>query len=261
MKPNPVKQKLARGEVVLGTFAFEFKTAGLGRIAAAAGAEFIIYDMEHTGWTMETIGTLIASCGGADLTPIVRVPTTQYHFLARALDMGAKGVMVPMVESTQQVQVILDSIRYPPAGRRGAAFNIAHDDYQGGDVREKIRTANKEVLLVVQIETAAGLEHVEEIAAMDGVDMLWVGQTDMTCSLGIPAEFNHPKYLDALDRVAAAARASGKTAAFMALSETEARMLLEKGFRCLAYSGDVWIYQQALRSSLKSVRKFVDELT
>ena len=97
MRENTVKRKLQNGEVSLGTFVFEFDTTGIGRIAAGAGAEFVIYDMEHTGWSVERIRTLMAATRSADIVPLVRVPATQYEYLSRVLDMGAMGAMIPMV--------------------------------------------------------------------------------------------------------------------------------------------------------------------
>src|SRR5690348_17458426 len=99
---------------------FEFRTPGIGRIAAAAGAEFAIFDLEHTGWSDETIGMLIATSRAADLVPMVRVPATQYHLLSRPLDLGAMGLMVPMVETAEQARSIVQFAKYPPMGRRGA---------------------------------------------------------------------------------------------------------------------------------------------
>src|SRR5204863_3363721 len=99
MRTNPVKKKLREGKSAIGTMVFEFASTGIARIAAAAGAEFVIFDMEHTGWSLETVRMLMATAGGSGLVPLVRVPATEYHFLARALDVGAMGLMVPMVES------------------------------------------------------------------------------------------------------------------------------------------------------------------
>src|SRR5215203_5402676 len=114
MRENSAKRKLLDGDVSLGTMVFEFPTTGIGRIAAEAGAEFVIYDMEHTGWSIETIRGLIATSRAANLVPMVRIPATQYHLIARPLDVGAMGLMVPMVESAEQAQVIVDSAKYPP---------------------------------------------------------------------------------------------------------------------------------------------------
>src|SRR5262245_20375641 len=172
MLPNRVKQKLESGGVSIGTMVFEFATTGIGRITAQAGAEFVIFDMEHTGFSVETTRTLIACCPSDTIVPMVRVPATEYHFIARVLDMGAVGVMVPMVESAEQALRIVQSAKYPPVGRRGAAFGVAHDGYSSGDIVAKIASANREMLIIAQIETAAGLRNVEQIAATDGIDVL-----------------------------------------------------------------------------------------
>jgi 2-keto-3-deoxy-L-rhamnonate aldolase RhmA len=254
MKPNHVKRVLAEGGVALGTMIFEFGTSGIARIVATSGADFILFDMEHTGWSTETVKALFASCGGTDLIPMVRVPAAQYHLIARVLDVGAMGVMVPMVSSEAEARLIAASAKYPPVGRRGAAFGIAHDDYASGDVAEKIRSANAEGLVIAQIENVAGLEDVERIAAVDGIHVLWIGHFDLTNSLGIPAEFQHPSYLAAVDRVLAACRQHGKAAGFMVASPEEARAKLDHGFRCLAYWGDLWIYQQALTTAIQQIR-------
>src|SRR5829696_8660310 len=254
MRENRVKRALAAGERSLGTMIFEFPTTGIGRIAAAAGAEFLIYDMEHTGWSIETIRGLMASSRAADLVPMVRIPATQYHLIARPLDVGAMGLMVPMVESVEQAQVIVDSAKYPPVGRRGAAFGVAHDDYTGGDIIEKMESANDEVLLIAQIETARGVENLDEIAAVEGIDVLWIGHFDLTNSLGIPGQFDHPQFQDALAQVLAACRKHGKTPGFMASSVSVGKQLLDQGFRMLAYSGDLWLYQAVLREGLDALR-------
>jgi len=258
MQPNHVKRKLREGKTAIGTMVFEFASTGIARLAAHAGAEFILYDMEHTGFSVETIRALLATCPKEDITPLVRVPASQYHFLARVLDVGAMGIMVPLVESTEQADLIVRSTQFPPAGRRGAAFVIAHDDYAEGDVVAKMQSANEEVLRIVQIETARGLENVEQIAEVDGIDVLWIGQSDMTNALGIPGQFAHQKFHDAIERVVTACRKNGKTAGFMATSTDEAAERLEQGFRCLSYSGDSWLYQHALGQGIRAVRETID---
>ena len=259
MRENSVKRKLQRGESCIGTMVFEFNSTGIGRIAKEAGAEFVIYDMEHTGWHTETVRMLMATSSSCGLVPLVRVPATEYHFLARVLDIGAMGLMIPMVQTEDQAEFIVRSTKYPPTGRRGAAFSISHDDYSGGNIIAKMQSANDELLIITQIETAQGLENVEKIAAVEGVDLLWIGQFDLTNSLGIPGQFDHPLFEDAVKRVAAAAKEHGKTAGIMALNVEEARRMHQSGFRCLAYGGDLWIYQQALQQGIAEVRSIVAE--
>ena len=255
MRSNHVKQRVQSGGVSLGTFVFEFNTTGIGRLAAEAGAEFIIYDMEHTGWTIETIRMLIATTRCTTAIPLVRIPATEYHFIARVLDVGAMGIMVPMVESEAQARTLVASAKYPPAGRRGAAFSVAHDDYTGGDLVEKIQSANQETLLIAQIETVAGLRNVEEIAAVEGVDVLWIGHFDLSNSLGIPGQFDHPLFRDAVSQVLAACRNHGKVPGFLAGDLASGKALLDQGFRILAYGGDLWLYQSALQSGLKALQQ------
>lgn len=232
----------------------EFNTPGIGRIAAQAGAEFVVYDMEHTGWSIETIRTLMATTRAADTIPLVRVPATQYHLLSRPLDVGAMGLMVPMVESEAQARLIVRSTRYAPDGMRGAAFTIAHDDYEGGDIVAKMRSANDELLLIAQVETVAGVERVDAIASVEGIDVLWIGHFDLTASLGIPGQFTHPDYLRAVDRVLEACHRHGKAPGILATDVEGAGALMRQGFQALAYGGDLWIYGQALKQGIDALR-------
>jgi len=253
MRPNDVKRSVAGGGVSIGTFVLEFNTTGIGRIAAGAGPEFTIFDMEHTGWSVETIRMLIATSRATAMMPYVRVPATEYDFVARVLDMGATGIMVPMVESAEQARTIVSSAKYPPMGRRGAAFGMAHDDYQGGDIVAKIETANSETHLIAQIETEAGISNAGEIAAIDGIDVLWIGHTDLANSLGIPGQFDHPRFNEALATVLAACKQYNKVPGIMATGIENGKSLLDKGFRMLAYGGDLWLYQSALRDGVTTL--------
>ena len=257
MRPNKVKRTLRAGRVSIGTSFFEFNTTGIARIAANAGADFAFFDTEHTGWDADTLRMLMATSRGADIVPIVRVPATQYHLIARPLDLGAMGIMIPMVESAEQARVLVRSAKYPPEGGRGAAFGVAHDDYEGGDVATKMKSANEETLLIALIETVAGIENVDKIAAVDGLDILWIGHFDLTNSMGIPGDFANPRFLKAMDAVLDACRRHGKAAGFMASDVETGRQRIAQGFRCLSYSGDIWLYSEALRTGIAALREAV----
>jgi len=254
MRANPVKHALAAGGTALGTMVFEFATTGIGRIAANAGAEFVIFDMEHSGWGIDTIRMLVATTRAADTVPLVRVPATQSHLLAAPLDTGAMGLMVPMVETAEQARLVVQAAKYPPIGRRGAAFGLAHDDYAAGDNVGKMASANAETLLIAQIETAAGVDAADAIAAVDGIDVLWIGHNDLTNSLGIPGQFDHPDYRAAVARVHAACARHRKAAGIMATTADAAIAAARDGFRAIAYGGDLWIYGTALRHGLDEIR-------
>jgi 2-keto-3-deoxy-L-rhamnonate aldolase RhmA len=255
MKDNGVKQTLRAGGVSMGVMCLEFATPGIGPLSASAGAEFAVFDMEHTGWGLETIRMLAATSTAADLVPIVRVPTTDYHFIAHALDVGAMGLVIPLVGTAQQAQFAVKCALYPPAGRRGCAFALSHDNYQGGDLTAKIKHTNANVLLIAQIETAEGLANVDAIAAVDGIDALWIGQFDWTTSLGIPGEFDHPLFVEGTQKILQACHNHNKAATLAVMDPEQLAAGPAKGFRLLVYAGDVWIYQQALRRCFRGIRE------
>jgi 2-dehydro-3-deoxyglucarate aldolase/4-hydroxy-2-oxoheptanedioate aldolase len=254
MRDNTVKQKLAQGGHAFGAMTFEFFSPGMPQIVAAAGAEFVIFDMEHSGISIETVKAQVALCRGLPLMPGVRVPATEYHFIANCLDAGAMSIMVPMVESAAQAREIVSFAHYPPQGRRGAAFGVAHDDYGPGSVTDKIAAARRRTQVIAQIETDKGAAAVEEIAAVDGIDVLWLGHFDLSNFMGIPAQFQHPDFLAAVQRIVAAAEKHGKVAGFMATDETWARDYLKHGFRMMAYGLDSGLYQAALARGLATMR-------
>jgi len=254
MRDNPVKPRLAAGGTAFGAMIFEFFSAGVPQICRNAGAEFVLFDMEHTGLGFETLKTQFALCRGLDIVPMVRVPRGEYHFIARALDIGAMGVMAPMVGSAAEAAHIVACTRYPPAGRRGAAFGFAHDDYEGGDVGAKIEALHARTLVIAQIETVEGLTDVENIAAVPGIDALWLGHYDLTNFMGIPGQFEHPRYLSAVDRIVSACERHGKTPAFLAPDDSWARDYVAKGFRLMAYGIDQMMLQRALSQGLGVLR-------
>jgi 2-keto-3-deoxy-L-rhamnonate aldolase RhmA len=257
MRTNKVKRTLEDGGVSIGTMMMEFSTTGIARIAAEAGAEFAVFDMEHTGWSMETIRMLMATARAADIAPLVRVPALQYHFISRVLDVGAMGVVVPLVADAEEARLIASFARYPPEGRRGVAFGVAHDDYRGGNLLAKMNEANEEVLIIAQIETARALEHAEQIAAVEGIDAIWIGQYDLTTSLGVPGQLDHPLFQQATERVLAACRRHGKVAVLGALDVNVLCRGPAEGYQMLVYLADIWIYQQALKHGMNTVREAV----
>ncbi len=254
MKHNPVKRTLAAGGVSPGTMVFALDTPAVALLAAEAGAEWAVFDMEHTGWGFDTIRRLVGAAQPTTLTPLVRVPANERHFIGRALDAGASGVLVPMVHTEADARLAVSSAHYPPDGDRGAAFTMAHDLYTDGNVADKMREANDNVLVAAMIESAEAVENADAIAAVDGVDILWVGQFDLTSGLGIPGQTDHPDYVAAVERVIEACRKHGKAPGIMAASPDVVEPLVAGGFRFVAYWRDAWIYKQGLRDGIGSVR-------
>jgi 2-keto-3-deoxy-L-rhamnonate aldolase RhmA len=255
---NSVKDRLARDEVVVGPFIVEFASPGLARIVAAAGCDFIVLDMEHSGFSFETVKQLVAHARGAGLVPVVN-PRGGHRFAEneQLLDIGAMGLMVPCVETRAQAEAIVRGTRYPPDGTRGAAFGVAHDGYRVGDVPAVMKHANASSLVIVKIETALGVDNVDEIISVPGVDVAMIGHTDLSLSLGIPLQLEHPDFQAAIDKVVASARKHGKTAGCVVGDVEQGRAWIERGFRMIIYSGDVWLFGNALKDGVDGLRRLI----
>jgi len=257
MRVNSLKRRLEQGDVALGLFVFEFGTIGVTRIAESAGADFMLFDQEHTAWSRERMRALLAACRASGIPSLVRVPVGQSHFIASALDAGAEGVVIPMVESEEQARQIVACAKYPPIGRRGFGLLYA-DEYLDGDISGTIEHYNREQIVVPQIETLAGLENAERIAAVDGVDMVWFGQFDLTVSLGIPGDFSHPDYAAAVQRVLEAAAAAGKPVGMCCSSFEQADDYTGRGFRCIAFD-DISLLESSMRTTVERTRAAASE--
>jgi 2-keto-3-deoxy-L-rhamnonate aldolase RhmA len=238
----------------LGHFIVEFATPGIGHILKSAGCDFVLFDLEHSGFGFETVKSAIRYFEAADLPAIVRVPSREYHHIARAMDMGAEGLMLPMVGSADEVRHIVNSMKYHPVGRRGVALQVAHDRYRPGSVPDKFAAANQRSTLFCQIETAEGVENADALAAIDGVDCLWVGHFDLSVSLGIPGEFGHAKFKSAIERVHAATTRHSKALGRLVPTVEQGLEIYAQGFDFICYSGDVWVLHNALAEAIERLR-------
>jgi 2-keto-3-deoxy-L-rhamnonate aldolase RhmA len=252
---NPVKHRLAVGGTAIGTGLFEFATGGIIRIAVAAEADFLLIDTQHSGWTAETLRNVLATAGSESIALLVRVPILDQHLVGQALDLGAHGVMVPNVTSADEARRLVTYARYPPAGDRGASFGLARDGYRPvPNLRARMDEADRETLLIALVESAAGIANLDEIASVDGIDVIWIGQFDLTLSMGIPGEVQDSRYQAAVAKVLAVCEARGKAAGIMATTAEEGSALLAAGFRCVSFANDVRIYRAALAQGIATMR-------
>jgi 2-dehydro-3-deoxyglucarate aldolase/4-hydroxy-2-oxoheptanedioate aldolase len=251
MRENTVKRTLESGGTAFGVMLFELGTLGSARLADSAGADFVIWDMEHTGWTTETVRQVMAAARLGRAWPLVRVPRAHYHLIATALDAGAMGVMVPMVETAEEARLVVDSVKYPPAGKRG--YGAVYPDMTPDGPAGWMETSNRETLVIVQIETVKGLEDADAIIGTEGIDLAWLGHYDLTASMGIPGQFEHPDYLAAVEKLLMASKAHRKPFGIMVTSAEAGREQLARGFRCIAL-GDIWVYHQALAEMTGALR-------
>jgi len=237
-----------------GHFIVEFATPGIGHILKSAGCDFVLFDLEHSGFGFETVKSAMRYFEAADLPVIIRAPSKDYHHIARAMDMGAEGLMLPMVGSAAEAKHILNSMKYTPEGGRGVALQVSHDRYRPGAVAEKFAAANRRSTLFCQIEPAEGVKNADASAALPGVDCLWVGHFDLSVSLGVPGEFGSKKFTDAIARVAAAADKHGKSLGRLVPTVQTGIEYHALGFDFICYSGDIWVLHDALAEALGKLR-------
>ncbi len=257
MKSQSLKDMLKSPDVKIGNFIVEFATPGIGHILKTAGCDFAFFDMEHSGFSFETLKSAIRYFEAAGVAVIVRVPAQENDMLARACDMGAEGLIAPMISTVAQAQAMVDSIKYHPRGKRGVGLQIAHDNYRAAPVAEALNNANERTAVICLIETAEGADNAEAIAAIPDVDCLWVGHFDLSVSLGIPGDFNHPKFQAAMAKIIGAAKKHKKSMGRLVPNVEQGIALYKQGFDFICYSGDVWVLREGLSAASKAIREGV----
>lgn len=245
------KQKVTASTQMRGAMVFEFFSPGIPIILKNAGCEFVIFDMEHGGLSLEQFKTLSIISNSNKIAPFIRIPEIKYNYVARALDLGASGVMVPMVNTPDDAIKIVSSSKYPPRGLRGAGFGFAHDNYINQSPLSYIEKANNSLINIIQIETKQGLENVKEIASVDGVDCLWVGHFDLTNFLGIPGDFSSTIYLDAINEIVFAANTYKKSLGIMVNNKQELETYSKLGFNMIAVGTEMNILSRSISQILK----------
>ena len=246
------RDRVLGGETMFGLF-HDLGSPISAELSAAAGYDWILIDLEHGASTEADLMGLIQAVEVGGSTPLVRPQSGERLRIGRALDMGARGIMVPRLDSADEAREAVTFLRYPPAGIRGVATRargaglgvVAHGDVQ---------RLNDRTVGIVQIESVGGLRDAADIAAIDGVDVLFVGPADLTHSLRIPGEFQHADYLAALDRVVAACRANGKAAGILVYDTAVVPDLLERGYTFVGIGADAAFVAEGAKRSLAAVR-------
>ncbi len=218
---NTAKRKLAEGGIALGLILHHLRTAAAPAIAAAGGHDFLFIDMEHGAFSVQEATQLCLAALPTAVTPLVRVCAGAIDEATRLLDNGALGIVVPHVDTAGQARAIADAFRYPPQGRRSWGGSPAVYGYQPPPMVEAQASINNEILIVVMIESPEAVSNAADIAAVDGIDVLLIGSSDLTSALGIAGQTSHQKLIDAYSHVGAACRKHGKVLGMGGISNDE----------------------------------------
>jgi 4-hydroxy-2-oxoheptanedioate aldolase len=246
-----LRSRLAAGEPTVGIFVGAASPVS-AEVCAAAGVDWVLLDLEHGAGGEEQVGTVVLAAAAYGVPTLVRAESAARIRLGRVLDLGAAGVMLPRLDTAVEVREALRHLRYPPDGDRGVAtYNRA---CRFGLDPGALGRANANVLTVVQIESARAVEHVEEIAAVDGVDVLFVGPRDLSHDLGVPGQTSAPNYLAALGRVRTAAQRFGKSCGLLVPTGTAAAEHRAHGWNFVAVGSDATLLANAVTAELERAR-------
>ena len=231
-----LRERVLAGELLAGTFC-NIGSHITTEMAGNAGFDWLLLDLEHGAGDQSELVHQLQAAAAADTPAIVRIAWNEPWRFKRALDTGAAGVMVPWVSTVEEAQAATTAMRYFPEGVRGAATMIRANGF-GRDRDEYLQAANDNLLTVVQIETRQAVENAAAIAAVDGVDVLFVGPFDLSIGLGVSGQFDHPEFLAALQQVVAGAQGAGKAAGILLQRPDQVAATVERGFTFIALGSD-----------------------
>jgi 4-hydroxy-2-oxoheptanedioate aldolase len=250
---HSLRQELRDRRPLTGVFC-ELPCPEAVEIIGLAGWDFAVIDCEHAPITAAQLPGMVRAANAAGLPAIVRVAANDPPAIQHALDAGASGVQIPQIASVEAAKAAIAASRFHPLGQRGFNPFVRAADFSLRTTAEFVTRANDEVVLALQIESAAGIDAVDGILALAGIDVLFIGPYDLSQSLGIPGEISHPKVFAAAERIASTAEAQGVALGVFTNSEQDARRWLEIGVRYLCLSVDTVFLLNAMRAAVTKFR-------
>lgn len=235
---SDLKARLKNGEQVLGTMVTTFVNPDIAKILQAAGFDFFIVDCEHGSFTTREVAQIIAVARGIGMPALVRIPGALREPILKFMEMGATGLLLPNTENAEQAKFLVDCSKYAPMGHRGVSLSRPHTDFRKVDGPEYMAKANESTILMCQIESRAGVEHIEEIMDVDGIDVAFIGPNDMTQDYGILDHFDDPEIVAAFEKIIKTAADRGKISGVHFGAAAPLKPWLKKGMRMNMWNSD-----------------------
>ncbi len=258
---NRVKRALKEGKVVFGPMVSEIRTPGIAVLFAQAGFDLFFIDMEHSSFSTETMSDMIVAARASGISPIVRASSRKSSdYLSRPLDSGAEGLLVPQIQTREDVENVVKWCRYPPMGERGMALSRQHTFFEGGQALETTRQLNEEILLALQIEHREAIERLPELLSVPGIDVAFVGPGDLSASLGKPGQSNAPEVIEAGHRVIEVSREKGILPGIHTDSLKTAKYWIGEGMKMVGFYTDIKLILEICRNSVKELRGSLEEI-
>lgn len=250
-----LRKKVLAGECVYGTMIRQARDPGAPVIFASVGYDFVLIDMEHGNYSMETVADLIRGAKSAGIVPVIRIPHLETHFISRILDAGAEGIMVPMTSTKEQAEAIVGCSKYTPLGHRGFGTQTGQTDYKPLKAAEFMKEANEHTLIIAQIETREAIENVDAILSTEGIDVGLIGPNDLSISLGVPDQMGSEILTQAIDQLVETAKKRGKASGIHIGNPDLVRKWKARGMTVLACSTDIGFMVNASKSTLEEMKK------
>jgi 2-keto-3-deoxy-L-rhamnonate aldolase RhmA len=258
MRANKVKRALMNGEVQVGTWVNTLRTPQIAQMLATAGFDFMYIDMEHSAFSIETVGDLCFAGLAAGLVPIVRPSAKDPHLLTRPLDNGAMGLLIPHVDTRPEAEGVVKAIRFPPLGERGMNLMGVHTGFARARGDDYVTATHSETLLLVQIESDRGIANLEQILSVDGVDGAVIGRADLSTDLGLPGQTSHPEVVRRVEMMIAACQRHGKIPGLLVQDVASAKEWIAKGIRLVPYANEAGILITAAARAIGEMRSFAN---
>ena len=256
---NPVTRALRDGKVCVGALSISFPSPAVAQICGQAGFSWFYLDLEHSGTTIDQISPICAAAKLAGIVPIVGTTGITDFLVSRPLDNGAMGVIAPHVNTRAETELVVSVCRYAPEGSRGIVGLGALTQFEAVDLGAWVAAMNREILSAVKVESARGVENVDEIAAVPGLNAILVGPTDLTTSMGIPGQYDHPRFHEAMERVLAAGKRNNVAVGPHVSSAEAARYWADRGATFMSCGFDGELLLQAFRALGQQTRDLLGD--
>jgi len=234
MRKNLTKEKIKEGKTAYGVFV-PMWCPTIVEVIGHIGFDFVILDAEHGPMAAESCEHMVRAADCVNITPIIRVAMSIRQNILRYLDTGALGVLMPQINSNAEVETIIESVKYPPEGRRGLAAVRAANYGLTGSLGDYVKEANQKTMVIVQVETVQAVDNLAEILAVPGTDVIFIGPSDLSSAMGYPGQVNHPEVQKMIGYLVKEIRAAGKAAGTVAYDLDTLRKCKERGFQYIAY--------------------------
>jgi len=261
LKSSKVKKKLNEGKVCFGTMLRILSKPHSVPLCASQGWDYIILDTEHNDYNLETISNVCLVAKYEELGLYVRPADKLYHQMAQMLDVGVEGLVLPQVKTFREAEQIIRSTKYAPIGQRGVSVSNAVTLFRDYDLIEYTKWANDNLMTIIQIESEEGVENVDELVSVFGVDAVMIGPADLSQDMGIPGQIQHPKVVDAFHKIIDSCNKHGVAPGIHLQDMEQVEKWINEGMRFITFSYDIQLFKDASQSALKKLRSLSRQIS